>query len=413
MFKLPISTRRDLLTRGLGLIGVGAELPNFLIRTALAGPKASADQNILVVFQFSGGNDGLSMVVPFGDDEYGRSRKSTRHDAKDLHKLSDYVGLNPNLTGLKQMYDQGRLAVIQGVGYPNPNRSHFHSMDIWHTAGASGSKLPYEGWLGRWADRSYQGVSDPKICTAVRMEKTPLAVRGKDHPGIAFASTSSFKYYADRGDKERNMLYRELNEAGGEAMKNNTLDFVTHTAANANQASDEIQRIAGKYNAQAQYPQSGISESLKTVAALIRGGLSTRVYYVATGSFDTHSGQKQRHDKLMTDVNGAVTAFYKDLAAQGLDKRVLTMSFSEFGRRVKENGSQGTDHGCAGPMFLYGPGVKPGLHGKYPSLTDLDKGDLKFNVDFRSVYAAVLDRWLGTSSESVLGGSFAPLDCVI
>ena len=409
-----IATRREFLTQGLGLVGVGAALPNFLIQTALAGPKARSDESILVVVQLSGGHDGLSAVVPYSNDHYASNRQETRITANEVLKIDDEIGLHPNLAGFKDLLDQGAFAAVQGVGYPNANRSHFKSMDIWHSADNSGQAVSY-GWLGRYCDHAFKGNRDAKLAIALGGNKSPRAIFGKEHPGIKFQRADLYRYQPESKDPRLGTLYRKLNkmtQAKGSANKN--LEFVTGTTLNATSSSDEILKLAGKRTSEVTYPTGGLATSLQTVAALIAGGLSTRVYYVFQGGFDTHRGQRARHDQLMTELGGAIAAFQKDLAGQGNSERVLTMSFSEFGRRAKENGSQGTDHGKAGPMFLIGPGVKAGIHGELPSLADadLDRGDLKHTVDFRSVYATVLEKWLGCPSEPVLGADFPLVDCL-
>jgi uncharacterized protein (DUF1501 family) len=415
MFDLHLATRRQFLTQGLGLIGVGAALPNFLIRTALAGPTAQPGEKVLVVLQLSGGHDGLSAVVPYGNDDYARNRRATRIAEKDVLKVTDALGLHPNLKKCKDLLDQHAFAVVQGVGYPNPNRSHFKSMDIWHYADNSGRPVSY-GWIGRYADCAFRTDNDPAVTLAIGGDRAPRALQGQAHPGLSVQRPEAFRFFAERSAPRVGQAYRKLGQLSAQgAGQDTSLDFVARTTLAANASSDRIQRLAGQRKDSASYPTTPLGQSLRTVAALIAGGLSTRVYYVFHGGYDTHAGQRQRHDRLMTEVSDAVAAFQKDLAAQGNVRRVLTMAFSEFGRRVRENGSQGTDHGTAGPMFLVGPGVKPGLHGRHPSLADadLDRGDLRHGIDFRSVYATVLDKWLGTSSAAVLGTKYPLVDCLV
>ena len=421
MSNIRITTRRELLTQGLGLVGVGAGavLPNFLMRTALAGPQAASDQRVLVMLQLSGGHDGLSAVVPYGDDGYGRNREASRIQENEVLKVNDYLGLHPNLAGFKDLLDDGAFAAVQAVGYPNPNLSHFTSMDIWHMGdneARSNSTLKESryGWVGKYADHAYKGNSDPKIAISLGSGRTPRALRGREHPGISFNQPQSFRYLGDRGNAERAEAYRKLNKMTPKGLSN-AQDFVTQTALDANSSSTSIRELAEKYTSDVSYPTGRLAASLQTVASLIAGGLRPRVHYVFQGGFDTHFYQRARHDTLMTELSGAVSAFQQDLASQGNADRVLTLSFSEFGRRVTENGSQGTDHGTAGPMFLVGPGVKAGIHGDPPSLAEdkMVRGrNLQFNVDFRSVYANVLEKWLGCPSEPVLGGKFPLMDCI-
>ena len=343
-----------------------------------------------------------------------RNRKATLLSADAVLRLNNELGLHPNLTGFRVLLDQHALAVVQGVGYPNPNRSHFKSMDIWHLADNS-SRPNSCGWIGRYCDSAFKGQPDPKRVIAVGSDRAPLAIQGKEHSGISLQRPETYRYFGDRGNRRLAAAYRTLNRISAvEDSRNPSLQFVAKTAIDANATSEEIAKLASQRTSSVSYPATRLGESLRTVAALLGGGLSTRVYYVFQGGFDTHAGQKARHDRLMTELSQAVAAFHKELSAQGNAERVLTLVFSEFGRRVRENGSQGTDHGTAAPMFLVGPGVKPGLHGQHPSLApgDLDHGDLKHAIDFRSVYATVLEKWLDTPSEPILGKQFPLVSCL-
>jgi len=413
MSPIRIATRRDFLTRGLGLVGVGATLPNFLIRTALAGPTATRDEPILVVLQLSGGHDGLSALVPYSNDHYIRSRKTSRIRENEVLRIDDHYGWHPNLKGFDQLLNDGALAVVQGVGYPNPNRSHFKSMDIWHGGDNSGRTRSY-GWIGRYCDVAFRNNRDPKMAIAVGADKAPLAIAGRDHAGISFKQFESYRYLRGRAEQlER--LHRKLDaNALASSSDNEVLNFVARTSVNASTSSDEIQSLVNRNQGGVSYPRSQLASGLKSIAAMIRGGLNTRVYYVFQKGYDTHRDQRGRHDRLMSDLGDALAAFQQDLAEQGNSQRVLTMAFSEFGRRVEENASGGTDHGKAGPMFLIGPSVDPGIHGQAPELAKqhLDAGDLKHTVDFRSVYATVLEKWLKTNSTKVLDAEFPLIDCI-
>ncbi len=414
MTNISITTRREFLVRGLGLVSVGAALPHFLVRTALAGPAAKGGESILVVLQLSGGHDGLSAVVPYRNDDYARNRNATRIGVNEVLKIDDTIGLHPGLTGLRDLLDQHALAVVQGVGYPNPNRSHFKSMDIWHSADNSGRPIQ-SGWIGRYGDQTLGGHGDPKRVLSIGSERAPQAIQGKEFSGLSLQRPEAYRYIAGQAAPRLGEAYRKLNQLSAqEGSSNANRDFIARTALDADASSDTIQKLAQQRPGTASYPQTTLGASLRTVAALIAGGLSTRVYYVFHGGYDTHAGQRQRHDRLMTELSEAVAAFQKDLTQQGNAQRVLTMSFSEFGRRVRENGSQGTDHGTAGPMFLIGPGVLPGLHGEHPSLADadLDHGDLRFQLDFRRVYATVLEQWLGTTSVPILGQRYPLVNCL-
>jgi uncharacterized protein (DUF1501 family) len=417
-------------------------LPVFLEKTffaldalaadALTQTVTGKDGTILVVLQMAGGNDGLNMVVPFVDDTYHRARPRLALPADQILKIDNYVGLNPKLAGLKSLYDEGHVAIVQGVGYPNPNRSHFRSTEIWQTASDADRTLS-DGWLGRYFDNCCGGA-DPTVGVAIG-EETPQAFAAKHPIGVTFSRPEQFRFRPSEPDGGRmsaeEMLFRQLNEtaSGEEAVAApdgasvgaingktksdlSTLDFLQRTALDAQLSSDKILAIARKSKSTVTYPQGQLAGSLNIIARMIGGGLPTRVYYASQGGFDTHAGQINAHQRLMTEFNDAVAAFVSDLKQQGNFERVLLMTFSEFGRRVQENANGGTDHGAAAPMFVLGGAIKPGLFGKCPSLTDLDHGDLKFNTDFRSVYGTVLDRWLKAPSQTVLGRKFSALQIV-
>jgi uncharacterized protein (DUF1501 family) len=427
----PVTTRRVFLQRGLTLLAVAPTIPTFLDQTvmALAGPldaprtarPSGKDGKILVVVQLSGGNDGLNMVVPYADDAYHRVRPTLGLDPKTVLKIDNYIALHPELAPLKNLYDAGCMSILQGVGYPNPNRSHFRSMDIWQS-GFPDRELVTSGWLGRYFDNTCSGV-DPHVGVAMG-EQLPLAMQGERIRPLAFERPESYRYNGP--DKAH---YLDLNRtetppaagpvAGAQRPRNakkeaitaqSQLDFLHRTAMDAQLSSDEILGMTRRHAPAGRYPGNEFGNGLRTVAAMIGGGLSTRVYYVSLGGFDTHAGERGRHDQLMKQLAEGIAAFYADLKAQRNDDRVLTMTFSEFGRRVAQNASGGTDHGTAAPMFLFGGGgLRQGVVGNHPSLTNLDQGDLRYGIDFRSVYAEVLQTWLQTPSKPVLGQQFKPM----
>ncbi len=421
MARIEIATRREFLAGSVGVVGVGSALPNFLVNSALGAPAAPANERVVVALYLNGGHDGASDVVPYAHDEYHKARPTLRYTEKEVLKLNAEVGLNPNLKGFKELYDQGKLGVVLGTGYPNFNYSHFLGRKIWETAdpalrskaeNTGWDSAALHGWLGRYCDLAYQGETDPTLAVRVGGGLDPIAIRGVEHPGISFTSTDSFAFTGDRSAPGRT-LYNKLNASAPDKGAGN-LQFVTQTATIANASSDKIRELAGNYKPKVEYPSSGIANSFRTIAGLINGGLSTRLFYVSQGGFDTHSNQKAGFDRLMTQIDGAVSAFYKDLAGHGNADRVLTFTFSEFGRRVKENASKGTDHGAAQPMFLIGSGVKPGVHGKQPPFdqSTAKSDNFAMQVDFREVYAAILEKWLQTPSEKILMGKFAPTDCL-
>lgn len=397
-----LSTRRDFIRQSTGLLALGATLPTFLTQAALAaGNTSGSDAPVLVIIQLSGGNDGLNTVVPHGHDAYYRLRPSLAVPANTVAKLNDEIGLHPGLSPLRDLYDRGELAVLQGVGYPNPDRSHFRSMEIWETA--EPNELAADGWLGRLFDHACGNghlTSSPTLAMSLQDTLTP-ALTGS--PGIGIAMT----------DPDR--FHRLARFAGGEAKPTSAvdtdshLDYIRRTALNAFEAAEDIQRNARRVRNLATYPTSGLAQSLKLVARLIAGGQDTRLYYLSLGGFDTHARQAGTHEQLLATLGGAIAAFQQDLRKLGLAERVVGMTFSEFGRRVAENGSQGTDHGQAAPLFVFGQSVKGGIHGAHPSFDKLANGDLRYHTDFRRLYATMIDQWLRLNSKPVLGGTYEPL----
>jgi uncharacterized protein (DUF1501 family) len=434
-----MTTRRIFLQKGLTLLAVSPTIPTFLDQTvlALANPEdlartqqpTGADGKILVIVQLSGGNDGLNTVVPYADDAYHKARPQLRQEADKVHKVNDYIGLHPNLAPLKAIYDNGQMAIIQGVGYPNPNRSHFRSMDIWHSA-APEKEVVTSGWLGRYFDNTCAGC-DPHAGLSLG-DTLPLAMKGERMMPLSFERPENYRYngpdknvYAalntatntdpasqpsfSPGAKDRASASSKKKKSEPVVDSSAQLDFITRTAMDAQVSSDKILKVTKQFQPAAQYPGGEFGSGLRTIAAMIAGSMPTRVYYVSLGGFDTHAGQRGRHEQLMNQFASGVSAFWADMKATGNAERVLMLTFSEFGRRVQQNASGGTDHGAAAPMFLFGPSVKEGLVGKHPSLTDLDQGDLKYTMDFRSVYATILQNWLETPSKPILGGQFPTL----
>lgn len=409
-------SRRAFIARSMVLASAAVTIPRFLDRSALAlaapaGAGTSVpgipQERILVVVQLGGGNDGLNTVVPFAQPAYYNARPAIAIPEAQVLKLGsrEPVGLHPGLRGLKDLHDQGLLSVVQGVGYPNPNRSHFVSMDIWQTADESGVG---QGWLGRYFDNECAGRPD---CGGVAIGRTaPLAMEGRKVRPVAFETADLFRWTGEDLHEAMAEPYRRL-AADAPADGDSSLEFLTRTAMDAQLSSDAIRRAISA-TPLVNYPRTGLARQLSMIAAMIRAGLPTRVYYASMSGFDTHAGQggaQGRHAQLLAEFGDAVKAFYDDLRAQGAHERVLTMSFSEFGRRVGQNASAGTDHGAAAPMFLVGPMVRPGVANPHPSMTELDDGDLKYTVDFRAVYAAALADWMKADARAVLGANARPM----
>ena len=402
-------TRRKFLatlTGGSAVISFGGHVPEFLAQAAAAEP-ASGKDTILVVVQLTGGNDGLNTVVPHNHAEYRKARPKLAIPAGDVLKINDTIGLHPSARGFSDLLEGGKLAIVQGVGYPDPNRSHFESMDVWHTCQRKGNPRT-TGWLGRFLDASQQATDVDAPAIHVGFEKQPLALAAEKVRVPSFASPESFRFQ-DGGSRHLResihaLVSRDKEQSGS------LLGFMQSSTTSALATSERIAEAVRDYRTPIAYPESALATRLKTVAQLIDADLKTRIYYVELDGFDTHSQQAAAHSALLQQLSGAIRAFVEDVAHHGHGDRTLVMSFSEFGRRVAENASEGTDHGAAAPMFLAGAKVRAGLVGEHPSLDELDDGDLKHQIDFRQVYATLLERWIGCSSKSVLGGNFQSID---
>ena len=405
-------SRRDFLARGLYGIGVGAGLPFILQRTsaaltaqALTGTSAETHPNrILVVIELSGGNDGLNTVVPFGDAAYYRARPKLGIPEREVRKVADGFGFHPAMVGFERLYKDGQLAVVHGCGYDHPSLSHFSSMGFWHTGIPNGGE-PL-GWLGRLADETYPASARNVIVNLGTSQS--LAVRGRQHSPLVFDDPDRFR--REGTDDEKHLL-AGMNRARSTA--NQTLEFLASTAQNATESADFVRQASATYRTPVDYGTGGgIGGNLQRVAALIAADMPTRLYYVTYqgNSFDTHVQQADLHSRLLMYTADAVRGFMDDVKRLGRGDDVAVVMFTEFGRRVEENGSLGTDHGTATPMFIVGHRVKGGLYGKHPSLTDLDDGNMKMTTDFRRVYATMIDEWLGVAdTAAILKGRFEPL----
>ncbi len=407
-----MTTRRRFLSRSLGVAVLGGTMPSFFARAAnaqaLPALGSSVDPaNVLVVIQMGGGNDGLNTIVPYSDDAYHRVRPAIGIAEGSVLKIDDRIGLNPVMTGMRELYAEGKLALVQGVGYPDPNRSHFEATQIWETA--SPERPLSTGWIGRYLDRivpaGNAGNGDANLFTAVTLgDQVPTAMIAQHVDVPAIGALASFGYNAGKDSASKTtagVLYD-----GAKAGQSPYLELVETTARNALRGGDLLKAKIANYKTLATYPTDPFSQQLKTAAEIIGSNTGTRVIFVSIGSFDTHAGQRAQQDRLLGYLSNGLLAFYKDLDAHGLAGNVLAMTFSEFGRRVAQNASNGTDHGTAMPLFILGGKVKGGIYGEHPSLTDLDHGDLKYATDFRAVYATVLQKWLGRDPSQILNRSF-------
>ncbi|MBI3117360.1 MAG: DUF1501 domain-containing protein [Candidatus Hydrogenedentes bacterium] len=400
-------TRRNFLQTA-ALFSAAGLAPRFLTQSVAAEETIAGfkDDRILVVVQLGGGNDGLNTVVPYNNDTYYRLRPALGLRDR-LLTINDELALNPSLTPLMRLYDDAKVSIIEGVGYPNPDRSHFRSMEIWHTATGS-DEFEGRGWLGRYFDNTCSGSARPHAGVAIGNER-PQAFEGERGFGIATDNPARFGWIAGNGP-DNEAAFNQLNREA--TSDSHTLDFLRHTTTNAVLSSKEVQQAAerGKVGPVA---HGRTFNQLDVVAGLIRGGLQTRIYYVSTSGFDTHANQLGQQDRLLGQFAEAVARFQDQLEKDGAADRVLTLVFSEFGRRVHENASGGTDHGTAAPMFLVGRNVKAGIHGSPPDLDNLDEGDLRHTVDFRSVYASVLEQWLAADAQKILLQKFDTLPLIV
>jgi uncharacterized protein (DUF1501 family) len=384
-------SRRALL-RTSALLSLAPVVPAFLSRTARAA-RAERDGRVLVILQLDGGNDGINTVVPFGDEGYKEHRRELRLPTDRLLKVADGLGLHPSMRGSADLLEGGRLAIVQGVGYPNPDRSHFESMTIWQTATPGRPGGDVMGWLGRALDAGPLGHGPASI--HVGDEALPRALTARRATSASFADVSDLA------------LALPAPPEAGEPAESDLAAFVNRTVTGAYATAAELEAAtAGGADASARYPDTGLSKRLGLIARSIKSGSPARVYYAIQPGYDSHALQLPAHARLLGELSGALRAFLDDLGAARLADRVVVMAFSEFGRRPRENGSLGTDHGTAGPLFLAGPSVKAGVFGKTPSLGELADGDLKWSTDFRSVYATLLARWLHLPADEILAGHF-------
>lgn len=384
--------RRDFLKIS-SLATASLMLPNFLKAMSFdEALETNASNKILVVLQFSGGNDGLNTIIPTKNEIYFRERQGI--SIKNALNLTHEAGINPALSFFKELYDNGELAVLNNVGYPNPNKSHFRSMDIWQSASSSDEFLE-TGWIGRYLDEACYNGSHPTQALEVD-DMLSLAMKGENKKAFAFKDPK--KMYDTSREKYFKSLYDHHDHSS------ETVEYLYQTLGSTiNNAGYIFDESKSKESAET-YPNSALGKDFKTVASLIKSDINTRVYYLQVGSFDTHINQNQRQEKLFSDINEAVKAFVQDLKKNGLFDQVMLMTFSEFGRRVSQNASNGTDHGTANQMFFLSGGLKKkGVLNALPDLQNLNDGDLIYTEDFRKVYATVLKNWLGADSSKILG----------
>jgi len=391
--------RRDVLR--VGVAGLGALCIPRLSAGAITASRPSEgedDATRLVLIELAGGNDGLNTIVPKSDDAYHNARKVTRLAPKSLLPLDDYRGFHPVLANLREQWESGRTAIVEGVGYPSPNRSHFKSQEIWGCAHLSG-KAAGDGWIGNLLAREF--AEEVSVTRAVHVgPKLPDPMISSKHPVLCLAQPSQFRWADERTAPDAATVASD-----GDSMR----DRLTRVLTAAQSSTERVRGAVARYKTSVEFPDTDLGDALHVGAALLEGQLGTRIVSVTHPGFDTHAHQMDAHEGLLRDFDQSLGAFCRAIAGTAVGKNTVIMVYSEFGRRVAENASKGTDHGAAAPMFVLGDSVKGGLYGEHPSLTELDDGDLIHSVDFRSVYSTVLQRVFGPSSVDVLDGRFDAL----
>jgi uncharacterized protein (DUF1501 family) len=395
---------------------------------ALAWPlgavaRAPSNGRTLVLVQLTGGNDGLSTIVPFGDDLYRQARPELGLGPGEVHALDDHRGLNGGLSRLFKTWGKGKLALVEGVGYPDASRSHFASMDVWHAADPRGRRAG-EGWIGRLVAHGLEAPVDPNLVIHVGHE-VPYALHSKTHPPASFAVPQSYRWIGAEAEVEAYARAAgDPDSARGAAGRtpaaertkgadsDSSLAYLRSVLRAAQGSSERVRGAVADYRTAVEYPPTPLGMALRNVAALLTAEIGTRVFSVELASFDTHTNQRGDHDALMRTLDAALGAFLEDLGRSQVGRDTVVLAYSEFGRRVRENGTGGTDHGLAGPVLLAGHAVRGGLYGAPPSLAELDEGDLAHTTDFRRVYATLIERCFEVDSVDVLGGRFEPLDCL-
>ena len=390
----------------IGSLATGSfMIPKFLKAFENKVPFVPGGNKVIVVLQLSGGNDGLNTVIPVRNDIYQSARPNLGLAKDKTLMITDEAGLHPALQGFADLYNDGSLGIINSVGYPNPDRSHFRSMDIWQT-GSESNETWQSGWIGRYLDAQCKGCDKPT--QALEIDDTlSLALKGTDEKGIALRDPKRL-YNTSHED-----YFKALSADHHTDDHPKPVDYLYKTMSETLSSADYIFAQSKLHPSSAEYPKTGLGNSLKTISSLILSDINTKVYYVSHGSFDTHVNQQQQQQRLFTEMNDAVSSFVKDLKANNRFNDVLLFTFSEFGRRVAQNASGGTDHGTANNMFLVSGGLQQkGLINAMPDLSHLQDGDLKYQVDFKNVYATVLNKWLKADDEAILGKKYEKMKFV-
>lgn len=401
-------TRRDFLKGSISAVSLSLAAPKIFFNGQAYAQSSGSASKILVVVQLDGGNDGLNTIVPYADKTYYDLRPSLAIPEANVLKVDSKVGFHPVMTKFKGLFDQGRIAVIQNTGYPSPDLSHFRSRIIYHRADPTTQEAADQlGWLGKYADLKLASSNNPLAAVNFGGSLSKSLTAEKVIP----PSITSFQLYQAQTDPnfpgDRNNQLSALQKTNGIMSDSEDFLFIEETGLNAVASADSLQAGIKKYTPEITYPNDQLGRQLQMAAQVIAADLGTQIIHIMIGGFDTHSQQKADHEELLTQISDGFDAFYRDLVRLGKANNVLVMAFSEFGRRARENGSLGTDHGTSGPMFVMGNAVKGGMYGNSPSLTNLDRaGNTIFDIDFRAVYSTILSDWLQTDPKAVLGASF-------
>ncbi|NHN29218.1 DUF1501 domain-containing protein [Paenibacillus agricola] len=407
-------TRRDFLVKGTALLaslGFGGPMIFAQDGIAVASTPIDAtnvDAPVLVVIQLSGGNDGINTLIPYGMGGYFDARPTLKITQNEVLAINNEVGFHPSLIQTNELYKKGKVAVVQGVGYPSPDHSHFRSMEIWHTA--EPEKLARSGWLGRYVESSLSQSANP--LKALKIGNNANKAFWSDTISIpVIQSVESFNIFDPKTPKaDQNRLAQAFLDMYDPFRQGTQVKVTCEQGKDAYQSVEALHNLSNTYQNKIEYPKTNIAKDFQLVSKMLTGNSGTRVFYLEIGGFDDHANEREQQARVLKQLDEGLGAFYKDLEIQGLQDRVVTMAFSEFGRRVKENASGGTDHGTAAPVFMIGGKVKGGLYGVQPSLTNLDKGgDLKYEVDFRSVYHTIIDSWLKGDAKTVMGKTYENL----
>lgn len=380
------------------IVSTSVMVPQFLKGVNSTNIAKSRQGKNLVVIQFSGGNDGLNTIIPYQNDLYYKNRPSLGIKKNEVLKVSDSLGFNPAMEGLRSLYDEGLMSIINSVGYPNPDRSHFRSMDIWHTASDSNEYLS-TGWLGRYLDSSCSGCQSPHHALEVD-DTLSLSLKGIEKSGFAMSNPNQLKRISDNKFLKSIVHHHEHEHE-------ENVEYLYKTLVDTQASANYLYQKSKVHKTKVKYPKGAFGNDLKQIAELMTADADIKIYYANLGGFDTHVGQKNKQARLLKTYSDAMNAFVKDLKNNGLLDDTLIMTFSEFGRRVQQNASGGTDHGTANNVFLIGGNLrKKGFYNSAPDLKKLDKGDLIYQMDFRKIYATILEDWLDASPTQILGKRF-------